>query len=80
MDATDLIERARDASRLPAPWQRRLIREDADIPQRDMARALNVNVMTFNYWERGIRKPRGHNAARYARLLEQLAEATGARP
>lgn len=77
VEAGDLIERVRDASRLPAPWRRRQIREDAAVSQRELAGALEVNVMTLNYWERGIAKPRGRNAARYARLLDQLAEATG---
>jgi DNA-binding transcriptional regulator YiaG len=70
MQADELLARARSASRLPAA-----IRDSAGVTQRELAAVLGVSVMTLNRWERGLVKPRGVNAARYAELLEQLDSA-----
>jgi DNA-binding transcriptional regulator YiaG len=78
MEASELVERARAANRLPAPWRRRQIRESARVSQRELAAALGVTVMAVNRWERGLVNPRGRYAAAYAALLEQLEEATAA--
>ena len=71
-EKSELLERARVASRLPPPWRRRQIRENAQATQREVAAVLGVTVMALNRWERGLAKPRGRNAAAYALLLEQL--------
>ena len=75
MQADELLARARSASRLPAPRQRRGIRDSAGVTQRELAAVLGVSVMTLNRWERGLVRPRGSNAARYAELLDQLDRA-----
>jgi DNA-binding transcriptional regulator YiaG len=72
----ELLERARVANRLPAPWRRRQIRENAGVAQRELAAALDVSVMALNRWERGLVKPRGAHAAAYAAALERLEQAT----
>ena len=78
MEASALVESVRAASRLPAPRDRRRIREKAGVSQRLLAGAIPVSVMTLNRWERGLVRPRGQNAAAYAALLEQLEDATTA--
>lgn len=80
MSADELLARTRLATRLPSPRQRRQIRENAAVGQREMAAALGVAVMTINKWERGLTKPRGRHAAAYASLLEQLEDATAGVP
>jgi DNA-binding transcriptional regulator YiaG len=74
MDADALLERVRASSKLPAPRQRRVIRERAGVSQRDVAQALGVGVMVLNRWERGLSEPKAHAAA-YAELLAKLDEA-----
>jgi DNA-binding transcriptional regulator YiaG len=55
---------------LPAPSERRRIRETACVSLRDVARALGVSHTAVASWEAGA-TPREHHAA-YARLLEEL--------
>ncbi len=71
-----LLERARAIAQLPAPRQRRLIREQAGCSQREIAAALGVHTMTVNRWERDMVRPRGSGAIRYIDLLRQLEQAT----
>ena len=75
METSALLERVRTASRLPAPRDRRRIREAAGVTQRELAAALGVGVMAVNRWERGLTRPRGPHAAAYAALLEDLEKA-----
>jgi DNA-binding transcriptional regulator YiaG len=75
MEAGALLDRVRASSGLPAPRQRRGIRERAGVSQRDVARALGVSVMTLNRWERGLSEPKARAAA-YAELLSQLEDAS----
>lgn len=78
VEMNELLDRARGASRLPAPWRRRQIREKSRISQRELAIALGVSVMALNRWERGVVNPRGAHAATYAAALEELEQATAA--
>ena len=80
MEMSELLERASVASRLPAPWRRRQIRESARVSQRELAAALGVSVMALNRWERGLVSPRGRFAAGYVAALERLEEATAIPP
>ena len=72
---SELLDRARALSQLPAPRQRRLIRERAGASQRELADALAVHVMTLNRWERGTVLPRGRHVVGYAEILQRLKDA-----
>ncbi len=80
METTELLTHARAVGNLPNVRQRRRIREDAGVSQRDMAAALGVGLMTLNRWERGLAQPRGRHAAAYLSLLEQLEDAAAGKP
>jgi transcriptional regulator with XRE-family HTH domain len=75
VETSELVVRARAASRLPSPMTRRRIRESSGASQRELAAALGVSVMALNRWERGLTRPRGRHAAAYAALLEDLESA-----
>lgn len=68
----DLVSRVRQAKLPPAPRRRR-IREAAGLSMREVARALNVDVMTVSRWEGGVR-PRAEHAVAYRELLDALEE------
>jgi DNA-binding XRE family transcriptional regulator len=54
---------------LPAPEERRRIREEARITQEDLADALSVQRKTLMEWERGSRTPFAANLVRYIAAL-----------
>jgi DNA-binding XRE family transcriptional regulator len=64
----------RDA-RLPAPAERKRIREAAGVSLRQMAAELGVSPMSTSAWERGEVEPRLDHAAAYGRLLAELESA-----
>lgn len=77
MDAISLekaLHEARDRKALPAPRARRMLRENAGLTQRDLALVLGVNKASISRWESGVRHPRRQVHARYAAVLERLAE------
>ncbi len=76
MEASELLVRARAASRLPTPSRRRSIREAAGATQEELATVIGVSKQALERWEREKAKPRGRHAAAYASLLEQLEAAT----
>lgn len=65
------------ASRLPPPAERKRIREAAGVSLRRMGDELGVSAVTVHNWENDGDGPTLENAARYRRLLKQLAEAAG---
>ena len=69
-----LIEQVRAANRLAPPPLARQIRIAAHATQQQCADELGVHVVTIARWESGARQPRGEMRARYAALLEALAE------
>lgn len=71
-----LAEEVRTRPKLPEPAVRQAIRRKADVAQDRMARELGVHRVTFLRWERGDRTPRGTHRDAYARLLNELDEAT----
>ena len=75
METSELLARAKAASRLPTPSRRRSIREAAGVTQAELAAALGVSKPALERWERGDARPRGRHAAAYAALLEQLEAA-----
>jgi DNA-binding transcriptional regulator YiaG len=65
-----LVERVRARRHLPAPTERRAIRERAGVSLREAGAALGVSHAAVSRWERGS-TPRQHAAA-YAQLLDEL--------
>ncbi len=59
---------------LPAPAERRRLREAAGLSQAQIANALNARREAVGNWETGKTEPRPPKRAAYARLLEKLAE------
>jgi DNA-binding transcriptional regulator YiaG len=71
----ELVARARAYGKLPAPTRRRLIREEAAVSQRELARSLGVSTMTLNRWERRLARPRPEHGIAYAEVLARLEKA-----
>jgi len=63
---------------IPSPPVARAIRLAANVTQGQVAEVVGVHVDTVRSWESGDHRPRGEAGARYAALLRQLAEVTGA--
>jgi DNA-binding transcriptional regulator YiaG len=70
------LARSRALKRLPAPRDRRRIRERAGISQADVASALDVSRIAVLRWERGDRTPRGATLVAYVKLLDRLTAET----
>ncbi|MEV4333069.1 helix-turn-helix domain-containing protein [Streptomyces sp. NPDC049597] len=68
-----LLEQAATQDTLPAPAERKRLREAAGVSQEQVARALKVRRETVTSWEAGRTEPRPPKRAAYARLLEGLA-------
>ncbi|MFF5827271.1 helix-turn-helix transcriptional regulator, partial [Streptomyces bacillaris] len=58
---------------LPAPAERRRLREAAGLSQAQIAKALETRREAVGNWEAGRTEPRSAKRAAYARLLEGLA-------
>ncbi|MEV7616900.1 helix-turn-helix domain-containing protein [Streptomyces sp. NPDC089799] len=65
---------------LPAPDERKRLREAAGLSQDQVARALSVRRETVTSWESGRTDPRPPKRAAYLRLLDGLAELHPADP
>lgn len=57
---------------LPAPAERKRLREAAGLSQDQVSNALNVRRETVTGWEAGRTEPRPPKRAAYARLLDGL--------
>ncbi|MFD9464803.1 helix-turn-helix domain-containing protein [Streptomyces sp. NPDC060027] len=57
------------ATPLPAPKERRRLREDQSLTQTEMAARLGVSRATVRSWETGRTTPRGRKREAYVRLL-----------
>ncbi|MFJ8166441.1 telomere-associated protein Tap [Streptomyces sp. NPDC096136] len=68
-----LLEEAAAKDGLPAPDERKRLREAAGLSQDQIAKALSVRRETVTSWETGRTAPRPPKRAAYARLLEGLA-------
>jgi DNA-binding transcriptional regulator YiaG len=55
------------------PDRRRLLREQADLHQADIARALGVSAAAVSRWESGTRRPQGRAGEAYLEILDRLA-------
>ncbi|MCT7355702.1 helix-turn-helix domain-containing protein [Streptomyces sp. 15-116A] len=60
------------ATPLPAPKERRRLREAASLTPTQLARRLGVRSDTVRAWESGRTTPRGRNRETYAKLLASL--------
>jgi DNA-binding transcriptional regulator YiaG len=74
MELGTLVETAQRRRRLPRPEVRRLVREEACVPQRELAAVLGVSRPTATRWENGRRTPHGPLLDRYLAALARLAE------
>lgn len=70
----------RPASTLPAPEERRRLREAGSLTQAQVAERLGVPLETVRAWETGRTVPRGQGRSKYARLLAELATGRPAPP
>ncbi|MFD9323838.1 helix-turn-helix transcriptional regulator [Streptomyces sp. NPDC060053] len=68
------------ASPLPAPAERRRLREAHGFTQEQLAQALRVRRPTVSAWEAGKAEPRQPEREAYGRLLGRLAELHSAAP
>ncbi|MGW9030984.1 telomere-associated protein Tap [Streptomyces sp. NPDC055722] len=69
-----LLEQAAAPDALPAPAERKRLREAASLSQEQIAQALNVRRETVTGWESGRTEPRPPKRAAYIRLLDGLAD------
>lgn len=77
-DIDALVAVGRRRSGLPAPAERRRIREEAGLTQAAVGAGCGVERTTVARWERGERSPTGEPRERYIELLRRLAEVQGA--
>jgi DNA-binding transcriptional regulator YiaG len=59
---------------LPAPAERRAIREAAGLSQQDLADAIGTTRQAVSHWELGARTPRGSALRDYLEALQTLRE------
>ncbi|WP_326581873.1 helix-turn-helix domain-containing protein (plasmid) [Actinacidiphila glaucinigra] len=72
-NAVDSLLQQVDRGDLPAPAERRRLREEAGLTQQQIAQALATRTQSVGDWEAGRREPRPPKRDAYARLLEGLA-------
>ncbi len=72
MNTTKIVRAAGDRLALPAPSERRRIRELARVSQHEVGEALGVSDAAISRYETGQREPRGTRVGAYRRLLESL--------
>ncbi len=63
---------------LPAPKERRRLREAAELTHDEVAAAVGVTAATVRSWESGRTAPRGRKREAYTRFLARLADPTEA--
>lgn len=70
----DLLAEVRASRSFPGPDKARAIRRSAGVSRERLAQELQVHPTTITRWETGLRCPRGEMRARYANLLNALAD------
>ncbi|MEU0253274.1 helix-turn-helix transcriptional regulator [Streptomyces sp. NPDC006184] len=77
MNATALRVTARLLLRqdLPAPEERRAIRQAAGLSQGELAEAIGVTRQAISNWESGARTPKGSHLERYVTAIRTLRSA-----
>ncbi|MER5738183.1 helix-turn-helix domain-containing protein [Streptomyces sp. NPDC002262] len=68
------------AAALPAPKERRRLREALSLSEEQVAEAMGVTKATVRAWETGRSAPRGRKREAYARLLGGVADAPAEAP
>ncbi|CAM5504302.1 helix-turn-helix domain-containing protein [Streptomyces avidinii] len=63
---------------LPAPKERRRLREAAELTHEEVAAAVGVTAATVRSWESGRTAPRGRKREAYTQFLARLADPTEA--
>jgi DNA-binding transcriptional regulator YiaG len=71
----ELAEHVRTRKALPAPPERRAIREAAGVTLAQVAVVVGVTRSAVSFWELGESEPRGENLRRYSDVLRVLREA-----
>ncbi|MGZ5212351.1 MAG: helix-turn-helix domain-containing protein [Actinomycetota bacterium] len=69
----DTIEELRWARRLAESGSARVLRQGAGLSLMEVAREIDVTPSAISRWERGLRRPHGEPALRWAALLRGLA-------
>jgi DNA-binding transcriptional regulator YiaG len=67
-----ILTKARMRALLPAPAICKLIREQSNLTQDDIAEAVGVDRASISRWESGDQSPRGAARETYAALLSRL--------
>lgn len=65
---------------LPAPKERRRLREERSLSEEQVATAVGVTRATVRSWETGRASPKGRKRVAYARLIVPATAARAARP
>ncbi|MER5874107.1 helix-turn-helix domain-containing protein, partial [Streptomyces sp. NPDC002044] len=65
---------------LPAPGERRRLRELWDLTPQQVATAFGVRAATVRSWESGRSEPKGQRRDAYRRFLQGLAQRADLRP
>jgi transcriptional regulator with XRE-family HTH domain len=72
----EALDRVRRRKSLPGPVQRRLLRMQAGLTQRDMAKCLRTTAAAVSRYESGDREPHGEVLDRYLTVIERLSHET----
>jgi transcriptional regulator with XRE-family HTH domain len=70
------IEALMRARRLAESGMARSIRLAADLSIEEVAGASDAGISSVSRWERGLRRPHGAAAIRWARVMDEIARAS----
>lgn len=69
----EALERTRRRKSLPGPIERRLLRIQSGLTQRDIARCLGITAAAVSRYESGNRDPNGAILGKYLAILKRLS-------
>jgi len=67
-----IVEHVLKSRRLPAPDYARVIRQQCELTQAQIAQEVGVSRPTISRWESGLRRPCGEQRIAYVELLGEL--------
>lgn len=70
----EALDRARRRKNLPGPVERRLLRMQAGLTQRDVAKCLGTTAAAVSRYESGDRQPHGQILDKYLTVIERLSD------